>query len=169
MAKASLILPDGTKVDIDGSPEEIRKILGTHAPTQEQIKPEKRREQSEAPTKTSNLNEIVNSIKSCKEAELIGKNILDRVSVVDRVLLPLYIVHAYLSPNQGLTSGEISKILSELGIGIHVPNISNTLSSTASKYVLGDKMRKKGQPVRYRISRKGMDYLKTVITGNNNG
>lgn len=167
MAKASLILPDGTKVDIDGSPEEIRKILGTHTPTQEQIKPEKRREQNEVPTKANNnLSEIVNSIKSCKEADLIGQN---RISVVDRVLLPLYIIHTYLSPSQGLTSGEISKILSELGIGIHVPNISNTLSSTASKYVLGDKMRKKGQPVRYRISRKGMDYLKTVITGNNNG
>lgn len=168
MARASLILPDGTKVDIDGSPEEIKKILGTHT-TVEQVKPEKRLEKKESGSKIINLTDIVNSIKSCKEADLIGKNILDRISQVDRVLLPLYTTHVYYPGNHGLTSGEISKILSQLGIGIHAPNISNTLSSSASKYVLGDKIRRQGQPVRYRISRKGVDYLNSVINGSDNG
>ncbi len=168
MAKASLILPDGTKVDIDGSPEEIKRILGTHT-TVEQVKPEKQIEKKESSSKIVNLTDIVNSIKSCKEVDLIGKNILDRISQVDRVLLPLYIAHVYYSGNQGLTSGEISKILSQVGIGIHAPNISNTLSSSASKYVLGDKIRRQGQPVRYRISRKGADYLNSVISGSDNG
>lgn len=169
MAKASLILPDGTKVDIDGSPEEIKKILGTHITAEQKVSSEKPIVKTGTKATIMNLTDIVNTIKSCKEADLIGKNILDRISQVDRVLLPLYIVDRHYSGSTGLTSGEISRILAQLGIGIHAPNISNTLSSAASKYVLGDKMRKRVQPVRYRISRKGLDYISSVIKGKDNG
>lgn len=165
MAKASLILPDGTKVDIEGNPEEIKKILSMHNLDGQKPKQEKRRGKTESSAAGVNLAEIVNKIKSCKEADLIEKNILDRNGQVDRILLPLYIVYTYFPGSLGLTSGEISKILSQLNICIQTPNISKTLSSKASKYVLGDKIRKKGQPVRYRISRKGLRYIGSVIKG----
>ena len=167
MAKAYLILPNGTKVEIDGSPEEIKKILGAHGAAESRPSPDK--QVVKAGAKATNLTDIVNMIKTCKEADLIGKNILDRISQVDRVLLPLYITESHFQGDSGITSGEISKILAQLGIGIHAPNISNTLSSTASKYVLGDKIRKRGQPVRYRISRKGLDYINSAIKGKGNG
>lgn len=65
----------------------------------------------------------------------------------------------------GLTSGDISQITKGLGIPIHVANVSNTLSKTASKYVMGDKVRKKGQPVGYKLSRRGLKYMQDVLKG----
>ena len=110
-----------------------------------------------------NLTEIVNLVKSCDEAEQIERQILDRVSQVDRTLLPLYIVYQHMENKYSLTSGEISKVTTDLGIPMATANISHTLSGTASKYVIGDAVRKKGKPVRYKLSRRGAKYIKTVI------
>ena len=46
--------------------------------------------------------------------------------------------------------------------------VSKILSETASRYVMGDKVRKPRQPVKYKLNRKGLKYIKGVITGNNN-
>jgi len=113
----------------------------------------------------SDLSKIVNLVKSCDEAELIEKNILDRSSQVDRVLLPLYITYHYLKDLMPLTTGDIVKVLSNLGINILQPNVAKTISSTASKYVMGDRVRKPGQSVRYRLSRRGYQYMSSVIRG----
>jgi hypothetical protein len=64
-----------------------------------------------------------------------------------------------------LSSGEISKITADLGVPVSQPNVSKTLSGTAAKYVMGDRVRKKGQPVRYKLSRRGLQYLQSVIRG----
>lgn len=37
MAKANLILPDGTKVTIDGNPEEIKKIISLHTVNKDKV------------------------------------------------------------------------------------------------------------------------------------
>ncbi|MBU0574425.1 MAG: hypothetical protein KKH83_08125 [Candidatus Margulisbacteria bacterium] len=169
MAKASLVMMDGTKVQIDGSPEEIIKILGTHKMVTKHTAHKQKDALQKIDINDTDLTDIINAIKSCQEADLIEKNILDSNGLVDRILLPLYIIHGEESSISGLTSGDIAKILAQLGIGIHVANISKTLSSAASKYVLGDKIRKKGQPVRYKISRKGMAYLRSVIQVKENG
>jgi hypothetical protein len=175
MAKASMTLPDGTTVLIEGSPEEIKKILALHKPIQLE---QKERSQAKRHTKKhvassndagSDLPDLVNQAKSSDDFELIEKNILDRSSLVDRILLPLYIAAKHFSENASLTSGDISKFLSQLGVNIAQPNVARTLSSTALKYVIGDKIRKQGQAVRYRLSRRGMQYLTAVIKGNKNG
>jgi hypothetical protein len=106
---------------------------------------------------------VVNHIKSCEEAEQIEKEILDKIDQLPRVLLPLYIVHEYMGNMAGLTSGEVSKVTTELGIRIDVANASRTLSGSASRYVIGDRVRKSGQPVRYKLSRRGHAYVKEVI------
>jgi hypothetical protein len=62
-----------------------------------------------------------------------------------------------------LTSGEVSKVTTELGIRIDVANASKTLSGSASRYVIGDRVRKSGQPVRYKLSRRGHAYVKEAI------
>ena len=112
--------------------------------------------------------QIVNLVKTCEEAEAIEKQILNRDSQVDRTLLPLYIVHEYLDNAFALTSGEIGKITTDLGIPISQPNASRTLAGTASRYVIGDKIKKKGQAVRYKLHRRGVDYIKSVIGGSGN-
>src|SRR5690606_22455224 len=98
------------------------------------------------------ITEIVNLVKSCDEAEDIEERILDRSSQVDRVLLPLYIVHEYLDNAYALSSGDVTAVTTQLSVPVAQPNASRTLSGTASKYVIGDSARKKGSVVRYKLN-----------------
>lgn len=174
MAKASLKLPDGTTVLVEGSVEEIQKIVSLYRP-QTGAAPQNREKKhaqtssqkltGESHTDKLDISSIVNALKTSDEIELIEENILDRTSVVDRILLPLYIVHKFFEDKLPMTSGEISKTLSQMGITIFQSNVAKTLSSTASKYVIGDKVRVKGQAVRYRLSRRGVQYISAVIKG----
>ena len=118
---------------------------------------------------TPDLPKIINLIKNCGEAEVIETKILDKIAQVNRILLPLYIVHEYLDNTYGLTSGEVSQILTDLGVPVHIANVSKTLSGTASKYVNGDIIRKKGRSVRYKIIRRGVTYFKGVLKGKEDG
>jgi hypothetical protein len=184
MAKASLTLPNGTVVQVDGTIEEVRELLkwcGSSTAQGASTSPKpipratkrvpkrvpKIRAQPEIENdETSpNLSEVVNLTKTCDDAEEIEHHILDRTSQVDRTLLPLYVVHEHCGNRFGLSSGEVSKITTELGVPVSQPNASRTLSGTAAKYVIGDKVRKKGQAVRYKLSRRGAKYLKAVIGG----
>ncbi len=179
MAKASITLPNGTVVKIEGTPEEVQHLLEFYS-SQPAETPRRRSSKKSASTKKAARKKevvsesvdyaaIVNLIKECEEAEAIEEQILDRASQVNRTLLPLYIVHEYLDNDHKLTSGEISKVTTDLGIPISQPNASRTLSGTASRYVIGDKVKKKGQPVRYKLSRRGVKYLKAVLEGTESG
>lgn len=184
MAKASLKLPNGPTITLEGTPEEVKHLLelyggeeqrASKAATQSRgIQRSRTNGSSTQTTKDKqdgnpDINLIVTLAKDCDEAEAIEKQILDRTAQVDRTLLPLYIVHEYLHNAFGLTSGEVKKITTELGIPISQPNASRTLSGTASKYVIGDKIKVKGQPVRYKLSRRGVTYMKEILAGDSNG
>jgi hypothetical protein len=182
MAKATLTLSTGAIVTLEGTPEEVHRLLELHSEGPDasgvarrdkrksaKVAKETRRVEPVQPAHAPDLNEIVNLVKNCDEAEAIEKNILDRASTVDRVLLPLYVVHEHQANELGLTSGEISKITTELGVRVTQPNASMALADSASRYVMGDKVRKKGQPVRYRLSRRGLQYLNSVIGGTGDG
>ncbi len=183
MAKAALTLQNGTVVQIEGTVEEVRGLLEFYGsntanaasiPRKSTARKRKRKPKSpnsSARTEkddgdvTPNLSKIVTLTKDCDEAESIERQILDRASQVDRTLLPLYIVYEYLENRFALSSGEISKITSELGVPVSVPNTSRTLSGTAARYVIGDRVRRRGQGVRYKLSRRGIRYMKAVIGG----
>jgi len=173
MAKASFTLPNGTVVQVEGTTEEIQRLLefyGGKSTRPGEIKPARRaarKNKVASATESSEVDfaRIVNLAKDCDEADKIETKILDRSSQVDRTLLPLYIVYEYLGNAFGLTSGEITKVTTDLGIPISQPNASSTLSGTASRYVIGDKVKKKGQPVRYKLSRRGVKYIKAVLEG----
>jgi len=178
MPKASFKFPNGTVVTIDGTEEELKRLLALYGgsgktPPSPPSKRKSTRRITQGPEETpptgpADLAAIVTHVKSCNEVEAIEKNILDRSSQIDRTLLPLYIVHEYMNNAIGLTSGEIGKVTRELGIPISTPNCSKTLSGIASKYVIGDKVRKKGMPVRYKLSRRGVQYMKGVISTQTN-
>jgi hypothetical protein len=184
MAKASLKLSNGTVVTLEGTPEEVKHLLelyggeGQPAPKVAQAQRAPRKSQSRARREKRgdaghdgkpDLNQIVTLTKDCDEAEAIEGQILDRPAQVNRTLLPLYIVHEHLDNAFGLTSGDVKKVTTDLGIPISQPNASRTLSGTASKYVIGDKVKIKGQAVRYKLSRRGIKYMKEVLAGNANG
>ena len=147
MAKATLTLPNGTAVNIEGSAEEVKALLnfyGSGASQAASVKREpkaKSRRGSREARKSSkatedkdstsvDLSEIVAMTKNCDEAEAIEHQILDRTSQVDRTLLPLYIVHEHFDNAFGLSSGEISKVTTDLGVPLATPNVSRTLSGT---------------------------------------
>lgn len=175
MPKATLNLPDGTVVTIDGTPEEVHKLLqlyGSNQPApakatrgRRKAKTGKAKEKATQQKESVDHAAIINLVKTSDEAEQIEANILDRASVVDRTLLPLYIVHEYLDNAFGLTSGDVNKITTDLGIPVRTPHASTTLSKTAARYVVADRVRKKGVPTRYKLVRRGVQYMKSVITG----
>lgn len=187
MAKASLTLPNGTVVQIEGTTEEVHDLLQFygadegHAPRDTRkpaARPGVRKVKDdgtsskqaavESADSARNLSEIVNLAKNCNEAENIERQILNRASQVDRTLLPLYIVHEHLRNAFGLSSGDVSKITTDLGVPMSLPNVSRTLSGTAAKYVIGDRVRTRGQSVRYKLSRRGLQYMQAVISGKSN-
>lgn len=172
MAKASLKLSNGTTVEIEGSPKEVQQLLEFYeggGPTTkvsgkiEKVKAKLGGVKGKTKAEEVDLLEIVNLVKNCDEAESIEDNILDRTSAVNRILLPLYIVHEYLDNKYGLTTGDVSKITTDLGIPVSTSNVSHCFSGTAARYVIRDKVRKKGQPGRYKLSRRGLQYLKEVL------
>lgn len=175
MAKATLTLPDGTVVYIEGTQMEVQQLLEFygHQPTKKSMRLPKvdktKGSDKKDLTGVVDYAEIVRLVKDCDEAETIEKRILDRSSQVDRTLLPLYIVNEYLNNSYGLTSGDVNKVTTDLGIPISQPAASRALSGTAKRYVIGDKMKKKGQPVRYKLSRRGVQYMKAVLEGKESG
>jgi hypothetical protein len=183
MSKASIKLANGTSVQIEGTPEEVAKLLAlygggksvafasdqTSRARTRAVPKGKSAQAIPGASATPDLSQIINLIKTCDEAEAIESKILDKVSQVNRILLPLYIAHEYLDNTPSLTSGEVSQITTDLGIPVSQPNASTTLSGTASRYVIGDKVRKRGQAVRYKLSRRGLQYLNGVLDGKPDG
>ena len=173
MSKATFKLHNGTIVNIDGAPEEIHKFFQLYkgkSPRQDSskktsISKKKTKKKEQSKEITDYLTQIVNTIKECDEAGAIEENIIDRISQVNRVLLPLYIIYKYMDNSIALQSGEISKITKDLGIPISQPNTSKTISGTASRYVMGDRVRKAKHAVKYKLNRRGAQYLKGVIQG----
>jgi len=105
---------------------------------------------------------ITNKIKDCDEADEIETKILDKTALSGRILLPFYICYKYF-PEQGLTTGDIEKITSELRMKIKTPNVSKTISNSLHKYLKGDSIRVKGKPVVYRLNRKGAKYFESLL------
>jgi len=181
MPKVDFKLPNGTTIQIDGSVEDAAKLLalfngGNNAvPTDVHKKAGKKKKANRKTSKKTavqkddderfDASEIVNLIKDSDEAEEIEKTILDRSGQVNRTLLPLYILHENEMGDRGLSSLEIAKVTKELGVPISQPNVSRTLAGTASKYVMADRSRAKGQRTGYQISRRGVQYMKSVISG----
>jgi hypothetical protein len=177
MPKAKINLNNGTVVEIEGTHEEVQKLLqfyGTQAisePITNQ-KPQAEHHTNAEPTEGMqhssielDLTEIVNLVKTCDEAQSIETQILDRTSEVNRVLLPLYIVNQYLDDAFGLTTIEIATITTDLGIRVFRQNALRALTSSGSRYVIGDRVRKIGTATRYKLNRRGVQYMKDILKG----
>lgn len=178
MPKAMITLANGAVVQIEGTTDDVAKLLAFYGGAEVQ-KPESQKASPRTrvvarPTKEDKaedapIHEIVKHVKDCDEADDIESRILDTTSQVNRILLPLYVVQKHMGSSHGLTTGDISSVTKDLGIPIHVANVSNALKGSAARYVIGDKVRRKGQPVRYTLSRRGMKYIESVIKGKSDG
>jgi len=161
--KASFTLPNGTLVQLDGDPNDVRAMLnhlgsdsaskGTRA-----MQPAARSAVNDQPDEaTISEIDVVNWIKNQTELPWIDQ-VLDSRDVTRRVLLPLYALH-HMGSRAGATSGFVSRVLAQLGVRISVPNVSTELAGRAKKFVLASSVRKKGAAVFYTISRAGINYM----------
>jgi hypothetical protein len=176
LPKTTVTLPSGTVITVDGTVEDIERIISaatastvmgsgreqvSRMQTSSSVAPDK---QTDEPVESElNLVELVHLAKTCNEAESIAKHVLDKRSVVNKILLPLYLVHEHKSNSHGLTSGQISRVLKELGTPIDVRNVSTSLSGQARGFVTGDKVRVRGQAVSYKMIRRGVQYFKETL------
>lgn len=182
MPTASIELPDGTKITVDGAVEEVEKIIkayveaskgsGNAAP-KKQVSRRKTTvkhasTQSEAeettPSNDPDYAGIVNRVHDCHETDAIEKEILDKRDVLNRVLLPIYIVHKYFDDDWELSSGDIEKITNDLKVKVHISAASRTLSGSGKKYLQADSVRKKGSTVRYKLNRKGVQHMEKTLS-----
>jgi len=183
MIKTTFSLPNGTLVTVEGLQEDVQNLLDYYSnahpshlnpPKHENKTGNKPAHKAAKPESSADISpdtqiKIINLIRSCKEAEAIEKNILEaKSSEAVRVLLPLYVVHEYLENSFGLTTVEIGAITAELGNKVNVrrQNVLRALKSSASKYVLGDRARKAGIGTRYTLSDRGVQYIKSILAGN---
>jgi hypothetical protein len=122
----------------------------------------------DAPTQ-QDLATLINHVRTSADAEAIETNILDRTSEINRVLLPLYIAHKHMGDSFGLTTVEIAATTADLGIRVFRQNVLRALTGSGARYVVGDRVRKPGQATRYRLNRRGLQYMKEVLEGASGG
>jgi len=177
MPKALVKLPNGTTVEIEGTHDEVQKLLVFYGLPGQPSKGKATKKgttlpaasrsttgQAGAPT-DDDFSALVNLVRTCDEAEGIETQILDRTSEVNRVLLPLYIAHEYMDDAFGLTTVEISTVTTDLGIRVFRQNVLRAVTTSGARYVVGDRVRRPGQATRYRLNRRGVQYMKEVLKG----
>ena len=177
MAEAKIKLPNGTEVAVIGSPEEIAKVVSlynetnsTPAPKAETRPNQRTQGFTEHSVDAENqppidLAAIVNTINDCDEADLIERIVLDESDVVNRILMCLYINEKYFGSKPPMTTGDISKILKQLGVPVATANVSIAISRKANSYVMYDGVRTKGSVIRYSINRRGFQYFERLLSG----
>lgn len=171
MAKSTIKLENGTIVTIEGTVEEISKLLilyqnstiGDNGSKEQQEDEDSTDMKNTSKDESLNTVKLVNATKGSDDLEQIEKNILDKASQVDRVLLPLFVADKEFRSEVSLTSNDIYKFLKEFGISMALPNVSKTLSTSALRYVIADSTRRKGASTGYKISRKGKQHLEQVL------
>lgn len=104
---------------------------------------------------------IVNKIGDCDESEEIQRKVFEQKSMEGKILLCFYISHKYFD-NAWLTSGDIEKITSDLGIKIDKRNVTNKIKEL-KQYLESGAVRRKGQPTPYRLNRKGFKRFEEIL------
>jgi hypothetical protein len=178
--KVSLDLATGTVITFEGTPDEVQELLNKAGIPESKVITSKSDSNGKSksltkqatssngsPQITADVLRIVNLARSCSEAEAIEKNILEnKPSETDRVLLPLYIVHEYMENAYGLTTVEISEIMTELGSGARITRqnaLRALVKKDAAKYVTADKLRKPGTGTRYTLNDRGVQYIRSIF------
>ncbi|WP_411819539.1 hypothetical protein ABFZ85_12140 [Hyphococcus formosus] len=174
MPSAEITLKDGTNITINGSTEEVARILSLYKSAGSQTKkrsvsPNKKQDcstkSSESPNQEIDLAAMANIIRDCDQAEVFEAKILDQQDVVNRILMCLYVNKKYFSDHPPMTTGEISKLLKQLGIPVATANVSTAISRKAKAFVMTDAVRTKGAIIRYELNRRGMQHFEEIIGG----
>jgi hypothetical protein len=173
MPKATFIAQNGTHIEIEGTTKEVQDLLDYYlnksGSSDKSVNVDDNDSNSDNPPKVIpkktepeelDFQNIINTIKTCDNAELFEKFVLDQPNEANRVLLPLFVIHKYFDDAFGLTTSEISKITVALGTKISRQNSLRALKFSANSLVL-----KSGNPPRYTLNRRGYIYFNNVLEG----
>lgn len=178
MPKATLTLKNGTLVTVEGDVEEVQRLLALYS---EPEAPERTAAagsgnkhtptQGGAVSRVSGAgghpgpHEIANAAKECAEASAIASRILDSRSQLARALLPLYVVSEYLGGKFALTMPEISQVTRALGALVDGTNVAKVMRTSGARYVMAEHSGNKADPKRFRLSRRGVEFIKSILKG----
>jgi hypothetical protein len=170
MAKASLTLPDGTTVQIEGNADEIQKIISLHKPTEPSSpkvlhkpkprKPKPKTNQNESESKID-ISGLVNFIKEQDEFPIIEQKILDKKDRMPKILMSFYYASNFFETPY-LTTGNVETITDQFGAKIKTSNISTTIKGNL-KYFSQDQVRKKGALLKYKLNRTGVQEFEKLL------
>lgn len=166
MPKATLTLKSGTAVTIEGTAEEINRLLELHETAERRMLQTAQSSKPPVPSELQRqpivaLHEIVNQIRDCEDAEKIETRVLNSRSQTDKTLLPLYIAHKHLDGGFALAASDIAEVCKQLRIPVAPTNVAKMLRGPASKFVM---VESDGPPKRFRINRRGAEYLATLLS-----
>lgn len=99
---------------------------------------------------------VVNKMREDVDYELFEQKVLHEKDSLNKLKLVCWFTRAEL------TTGEIAKILQELGVKIEQSNVSHTLRRARSEF-LQDGVRRKGAIVRYRLAGKSNKDFETWL------
>ena len=99
---------------------------------------------------------LVNRMKNLANFAAIEREVLDESDLLRRILVALAIYRQQNGDGGGMTSGDIVKFYSQLGIKLGMPNVSTALSGRAKRFVITDGVRTRGAIMHYRLSHHGM-------------
>jgi hypothetical protein len=110
------------------------------------------------------LAQIIASINDAENYDEIAKKVLDRSDRTARILLCYYFAERHPT-KPALTTTDVERITSQLGVKIAQPNVAKVIRQGAGKYLTADRVRRKGIPVLYQINRRGIAAFERVVAG----
>lgn len=126
-----------------------------------------RRKGGKASQDKKSKTDIVKLVEFIKESDKfpdVDKNILEKSSQLPKILMCVYFAKDCFPNNPYLRTGEIDTITDQLGVRIQITNVSKTITRKL-KYFSGDRVRKRGVKIRYKINRAGGQAFKKLLEG----
>ena len=85
--------------------------------------------------------------------------------MIPLALLPLYVVSECLGGKFALTMPEISQVTRELGALVDGTNVAKVMRTAGARYVMAERSSNKADPKRFRLSRRGVEFIKSLLKG----
>jgi hypothetical protein len=110
------------------------------------------------------LTQIIASVNDADNYDDIAKYVLDRADRTARILMCYYFAHQHTT-DPAMTTTDVERITSQLGVKIAQPNVAKVIREGAGRYLTADRVRRRGQAVRYKINRRGIAAFEEAVAG----
>jgi hypothetical protein len=106
---------------------------------------------------------FVEFIKDSDKFPQVEKNVLKKKSQLARIIMVLYFIKDF-TDNPCLSTGQIATITDQLNVRIKYQNVGKLIKAN-QKYFTGQKVRKPGAVVPYKLNRQGIEAFERCLNG----